>query len=118
VLVYVDTVFNTFMFAFPPAGMAATVSGMLMGADGAPAAHAPITLTAGRVVYRSFTDAKGGYRFYGAPKGEVALASTTDSGSGGGRAGGLGGGHGIVINRGGGVGVLENEQKTKPVEPA
>jgi Domain of unknown function (DUF5050) len=107
VLVYLDTLFDTFMFAFPPAGMPATVNGTLMGADGKPAANSAITLTSGGKVFHSFTDANGSYKFYGPGPGQVALAQTLSSGLGG---------HGIVINRGGGI--LAGELEKKPAHPA
>jgi hypothetical protein len=92
VLVYLDTLFNTFMFAFPSAGVTPSVSGTLMGGDGHPAANAPIALTAAGKVYHGFTDSKGAYRFYGTAKGTVALSNPV----------GAGVGHGVVITHGGG----------------
>jgi hypothetical protein len=71
VMVYWDTMFNSWFFHFPT--QAASVSGTMKGADGKPAAHAEVVLTAGGRSYRTFTNAKGAYKFFGTPKGAVKL---------------------------------------------
>jgi hypothetical protein len=72
VMVYWDTVFNSWFFHFPT--VAASVSGIMKGSDGKPAAHAEVVLTSGRQTFRTFTNAKGAYRFFGTPTGTVKLS--------------------------------------------
>ncbi len=74
VLVYWDTIYNSFLFAFatdPPAA-----SGVILDPTGTPAAHAPVTLDVGGRTLSTFTDAAGAYRFYGdaAGAGQVSVA--------------------------------------------
>jgi hypothetical protein len=67
VLVYWDTVFNSFLFAFDDG--APSVSSVLKDTAGQPVPNSPVTLTAGPHKFSTFSDAKGGYRFYGVPAG-------------------------------------------------
>ncbi len=68
VLVYCDTVYNSFMFAFPTEPPAA--SGTLTDHLGKPAAHQPVTLAIGPHKLTTFTDARGEYRFYSSLSGQ------------------------------------------------
>lgn len=72
VLVYWDTIFNSFMFAF--ATEAASASGTLLNSAGEPRTFQPLTLSVGGVTLRTFTDANGEYRFYGDIKGTGSIA--------------------------------------------
>jgi len=72
VLVYWDSVFNSFAFAF--ADQPAAHSGTLMDANGQPVAYEPMTLSSGGQQLRTFTDPRGGFRFYGATDGEAELS--------------------------------------------
>jgi hypothetical protein len=68
VLVYWDTVYSSFMFAFatePP-----TAAGTLTDNLGKPVAKKLVTLSAGPSLLSTFTDASGSFRFYGAPSGQ------------------------------------------------
>ena len=65
ILVYWDTVYNSFMFAF--ATEAPTAIGNLVNASGAPVANTEVTLGAGTTSLSTFADSKGEYRFYGGP---------------------------------------------------
>ena len=73
VLVYWDTIYNSFMFAFPTQPPAA--AGRLLNATGAAVANAPVALTAGGHTFKTFTNAKGQYRFYGTPAGPATFAA-------------------------------------------
>ena len=64
VLVYWDTVFSSFMFAFPTEPP--TLSGILKDANGKPIAHTPVQVNVGAHVLEGFTGPDGSYRFYGA----------------------------------------------------
>jgi hypothetical protein len=72
VLVYWDTVYNSFMFAFPTA--APSLSGVATDKEGKPLANAEVTLALGKQTFRTFSDAKGGYRFYGTPSGQGKIS--------------------------------------------
>ena len=67
VVIYWDTVFNTFMFAFP--AEPAIASGTFIDIEGRPVANTPIALVVGTHTVRTFTGPNGAYRFYGAPTG-------------------------------------------------
>lgn len=72
VLVYWDSVFNSFAFAF--ADQPAAHSGTMMDANGQPVAYEPVTLSSGGQQLSTFTDSRGGFRFYGATEGEAELS--------------------------------------------
>jgi len=72
VLVYWDTLYNSFMFAFPTESPAAV--GTLLDSAGNPVANQAVTLTAGGQTFKTLTNSKGQYRFYGAPAGNGSLA--------------------------------------------
>lgn len=74
VLVYWDTIYNSFLFAFPTT--AATVTGIFKNAQGQAVPNQEVQLTAGGHTYTTFTDAKGAYRFYGPPAGSAVSAVT------------------------------------------
>ncbi|HXW14398.1 MAG TPA: carboxypeptidase-like regulatory domain-containing protein, partial [Terriglobia bacterium] len=71
VLVYWDTIYNSFMFAFPTTQPTAT--GSLLDSAGKPVANQAVTLTAGGHMFKTLTNAKGQYRIYGAPNGNGSL---------------------------------------------
>jgi hypothetical protein len=73
VLVYWDTIYNSFMFAFPT--VPAAVSGVLMNKFGKPVPNTAVTLTSGTHTFKTFTDAKGKYRFYGAAAGAGTVSA-------------------------------------------
>jgi hypothetical protein len=73
VLVYWDTVFNSFMFAFAQGEPSA--SGLLTDKSGKPVANAPVALAAGTRTFQTFTDKKGEFRFYNTPAGSGMLAA-------------------------------------------
>lgn len=71
VLVYWDTIYNVFMFAF--AADAPVLSGQALDGNGKLMAHQEIRLTAGPNTFVTMSDARGDYRFYGAPAGPAQL---------------------------------------------
>ena len=72
VVVYWDTLYSSFMFAFPAAPPAAV--GSITDAAGKPLAYQPITLTVAGRKFQTFTNHQGQYRFYGATGGTGSLA--------------------------------------------
>jgi len=68
VLVYWDTVFNSFMFRF--ASGAPAISGRIASNDGQPLPHEPLTLDVNDVTYHTLSDANGDYRVYNVPDGD------------------------------------------------
>jgi hypothetical protein len=73
VVVYWDTIYNSYMFAFavaPPG-----VTGVITDKLGKPVPHTAVTLSAGPKTFRTFTDAKGEYRFYDTPPGPVKVTA-------------------------------------------
>jgi hypothetical protein len=67
IIVYWDTIYSSFMFAFPAADPDA--SGSVIDAAGVPVANQALTLTAAGQTVHSFTDAQGGYALYLAQQG-------------------------------------------------
>jgi hypothetical protein len=65
--VYYDTLYKTFMFAFPPEGSALRTSGVVRYETQGPIAGREVYLRVGGKTYRTFTNQRGEYRFYGAP---------------------------------------------------
>jgi hypothetical protein len=63
-LAYLDTLYNTFVFAFPPAGEDPLVSGTVSSTSGS-VAGLPISMEIGGVTLHSFTSPTGVYSFYG-----------------------------------------------------
>jgi hypothetical protein len=72
VVVYWDTLYSSFMFAFPSAPPAAV--GTITDAAGKPLAFKAITLTVAGRKFQTFTTHQGQYRFYGVPGGSGSLA--------------------------------------------
>jgi len=72
VIVYWDTLYSSFMFAFPSAPAAAT--GVLTNFAGKIIANKEITLTVGGKKFKTFTNQRGQYRFYNAPAGSGSLS--------------------------------------------
>ena len=72
VVVYWDTLYSSFMFAFPSAPPAAL--GTITDAAGKPLAFKAITLTAAGRKFETFTNHQGQYRFYGATGASGSLA--------------------------------------------
>jgi hypothetical protein len=72
VLVYWDTVFSSFMFAFATETPAA--SGTLTDTAGNPIPYKALTLSTGERTLSTFTDARGEYRFYGAAQGQGTIS--------------------------------------------
>ena len=66
VLVYLDGLYNSFMFAFP--NEPPVSSGLLSNALGEPLVHKLVTLNVGVARLNTYTDGKGEYRFYGATR--------------------------------------------------
>src|SRR5262249_256502 len=71
VLVYWDTIFNTYMFAFPTEPAIAT--GHVSDQAGQPIAGKEVVLAATGCTFRTFTNTKGDYRFYGPARGAGTL---------------------------------------------
>ena len=67
VLVYFDTLYNCFMFAFP-AGTA-SLEGTVFDASGKPIEWTPVALTVDGERFTTFTDWQGEYKFYNTPDG-------------------------------------------------
>jgi hypothetical protein len=65
VLVYWDTVYSTYMFAFPSG--APKVTGVATDSQGMPLPHQPVVLSFGSRIFTTFTDGKGEFRFYQTP---------------------------------------------------
>jgi hypothetical protein len=65
VLVYWDSIYNSFMFAF--AGGQPTATGTLLDAAGKAVANKLVTLTVGGKTFKTLTNARGEYRFYETP---------------------------------------------------
>ncbi len=72
-LTYWDTVFHTFLFAFPEPGIPVIAAGSIVDNLGQPVANTPMTLSAGQLTFNNFTGPTGDYRFYGAPTGQGTL---------------------------------------------
>jgi hypothetical protein len=64
VLVYWDTIFGTFMYAFVSDTDALSVAGTVVTTAGSPAAAQVVTLTVGGTTWSTWTDSAGEYRFY------------------------------------------------------
>ena len=73
VRVYWDAVFSSFVFLF--AEGAASFSGVLNDSAGNPIAGEPVSLSAGGVEFRTFTDPSGGFRFYDVEPGECQVSA-------------------------------------------
>jgi len=71
-LAYWDSVYSTFMFAFPSSPPSAT--GLIVDQLGKPVAHKPVTLAVGTNTLTGFTDSKGEYRFYQSVSGQGKLS--------------------------------------------
>jgi len=67
-LVYWDTVYSSFMFAF--ATGSPSMSGTLTDSAGNPVPNQAMTLTVGGITLSTFTNSRGQYNFYGAPAGQ------------------------------------------------
>lgn len=64
--VYIDTLYKSFAFALVPANsQEVAVKGTLTDTAGKPIAAAEVTLQEGAAKYRTFTNSKGGYAFFG-----------------------------------------------------
>ncbi|MBN9491598.1 MAG: DUF5050 domain-containing protein [Alphaproteobacteria bacterium] len=72
VLAYIDTVYNSFMFALPTDPPVAV--GTITNALGKAMAHQQVTLTVGGTRLNTYTDSKGGYRFYGKVSGSGTVS--------------------------------------------
>jgi hypothetical protein len=77
ILVYWDTLFNSFMFAFATGNPA--VSGTITDSAGNPVAGEAVTLTIGGETLTTFTGASGGYGFYNATPGKGVLSASGQS---------------------------------------
>jgi hypothetical protein len=71
VLVYWDTMFSSFMFAF--ASEAPAVAGSVAGAVSQSLASRKVTLTVGGRTFSTFANSKGEFRLFGAPSGQGTL---------------------------------------------
>ncbi len=72
VLVYLDTVYQSFMFSFATGSPSA--SGTLTDSAGIPVPNTAITLTVGGITLSTFTNSRGQYNFYGAAPGQGTIA--------------------------------------------
>lgn len=73
VLLYWDTLYRSFMFAFPPGPPAA--SGTLLDSAGNPVPGKRVTLSADGRTFGTVTGPSGRYRFYGAPAGQGTVTA-------------------------------------------
>jgi hypothetical protein len=76
VLVYWDTIYNSYMFAF--VSEAPSASGIIQDKAGKPVAHQAVTLAAGTRTFNTFTDTKGQYRFYRTPAGPAKVSAVNE----------------------------------------
>lgn len=65
--VYYDTLYKTFMFAFPPEGTPVRASGTVEYQTQGPIRHREVSLRVRGRRYRTYTNQFGEYRFYGKP---------------------------------------------------
>jgi hypothetical protein len=72
VLVYWDTVFNSWMFRFP--NELPSLSGAIVNRHGKSVARRPVRLSGQSHAFGTVTDSKGQYRFYGTPSGKVQIS--------------------------------------------
>jgi hypothetical protein len=77
IIVYWDTVFNSFMFAF--ATGTPTVSGTITGSGGLPAVGEAVTLAIGGVTLTTFTGSNGQYSFYNTAPGQGQISVGTQT---------------------------------------
>jgi len=68
IAVYWDTIYGSFMFAPAPLPTP-SARGKMLDTAGKPVPHKEVNLVVGRKVWRTFTNMKGEYVFYGTPKG-------------------------------------------------
>jgi hypothetical protein len=68
ILVYWDTVYSSFMFAFAPGNPSA--SGTVINSAGSPVPNQAMTLTVGGTTLSTFTDSRGQFNFYGGAPGQ------------------------------------------------
>jgi hypothetical protein len=73
--VYFDSVYKTFAFRVVPLDKPLALEGTLLDASGKPLVGSEVSLIADGIVYRTVTDSKGGYRFYGNMSGPLTLQS-------------------------------------------
>jgi H-type lectin domain len=74
VAVYKDTIYNTFAFVLvPPQSSEVALSGTVTTAAGAPIPGTEVTLTESGIKHRTFTNAKGGYVFFGRITGPATI---------------------------------------------
>jgi hypothetical protein len=85
--VYLDTVFNTYMFVLSD-DQPATQVGLLKDASGKALANTEVELTIGSRSFLSYTNSKGEYRFFNTPKGDGKVSVVERKAMGGGAAAG------------------------------
>jgi hypothetical protein len=73
VLVYWDSIYSAFMFAF--ASGTPSASGAINDASGKPVAGTQVALTSGGKTFTTYTDASGSYRFYDVPQGQATVSA-------------------------------------------
>jgi hypothetical protein len=76
VVVYWDTLYHSFMVAFPPEPP--TALGVVTDTSGKPVVNKEVTLMVGASKFNTSTGPDGSYRFYGAPsgRGKVLVGAT------------------------------------------
>ena len=74
IAVYVDTIYNTFLFAPMPASTAASITGVVKNANGAPVVGREVIATTAAGRRRTMTGASGAYRIFGAPAGVAQVS--------------------------------------------
>jgi hypothetical protein len=79
IAVYVDTIYNTFLFAPMPASTLPSITGVVTNAHGAPVVGLEVVATTAAGRRRTMTGASGAYRIYGAPAGlaQVSVGGVT-----------------------------------------
>jgi hypothetical protein len=65
--VYFDTLYKTFLFRHPPQGTPLRASGVVEYQTQGPVYKREVYLRAGGRTYRTFTNKRGEYKFYGKP---------------------------------------------------
>jgi hypothetical protein len=76
IAVYYDTVYKSFLFV-PLQSGTLSLSGTLTNSNGTPVPRREVTVVANGTTYRTFTNAKGQYRFFGGISGPLVIHAGT-----------------------------------------
>jgi hypothetical protein len=75
ILVYWDTIFSTFMYAFVSDTEQLSVAGTVVDSANSPVAAVVVTLTVGDTTWSTWTDSAGDYRFYNVTAGSGTVSA-------------------------------------------